>query len=506
MQALVLIMFRGSGAAQPVLTALPREMLASDEVRFLILNETTAAPGRGMEIARWRDESGARHVDVVQHSLALASGACQKLGLRYALDRGFDLVIVTPEDPDADGSILGEVLVRGAAGGADVVVGIARRGPASQRPAVAPALSQAGAVSPRTRPGACRRDLPRAYRGYSTRFLSTIPFEMNANDARFDFEVLLQAEHAGATVLTVEAGGVTPGWRTRPRLSLAEAGALLSSLAQFRLHRAGMLCSLKYRDLGPVRYANKTAVLYSSHATALALTREFGPRRLLDIGCGSGFVASQCTAAGIEVTGVDIRPPMPGSMRHFIRADLDREALPVDPCGFDLILMLDTIEHFARPEQFLIDLRNRAPAGTPAELLPRMVLSTPNVAFIAMRLNLLLGRFNYAERGILDITHKRLFTLSSLLRLLRDCGYVTERVIPVAAPFEAVFGGWLGSLLGRANRFLLVLWRRLFAFQFIVVCRPLPNIRQLLHHNAPSLRQAAGVPAATEGCVGSSGA
>ena len=110
-----------------------------------------------------------------------------------------------------------------------------------------------------------------------------------------------------------------------------------------------------------------------------------------------------------------------------------------------------------------------------------MVISTPNVAFAAVRLNLLLGRFPYAERGILDVTHKRLFTRSSLLRTLRDCGYEIEKVRPAAVPFQTVVGGQRkGSIFGKLAAGLARVWPRLFAFQFVVTCRPKPSVRQLL--------------------------
>ena len=74
----------------------------------------------------------------------------------------------------------------------------------------------------------------------------------------------------------------------------------------------------------------------------------------------------------------------------------------------------------------------------PASLV---VVVTPNVAFITNRLALLFGRFNYTDRGILDIQHRRLFNRVSLRRTLRDCGYTIESIEPVAVPFEAVVGG-----------------------------------------------------------------
>ena len=112
--------------------------------------------------------------------------------------------------------------------------------------------------------------------------------------------------------------------------------------------------------------------------------------------------------------------------------------------------------------------------------MPVIVLTTPNVAFLAMRLNLLLGRFTYGERGILDITHKRLFTRKSLLSTLDECGYDVTTVEGIGVPFRAVLKGRLGALLGFVASALARFWPTLFSFQFLVVCRPRPGVKQLL--------------------------
>jgi 2-polyprenyl-3-methyl-5-hydroxy-6-metoxy-1,4-benzoquinol methylase len=268
---------------------------------------------------------------------------------------------------------------------------------------------------------------------------------------------------------------------------------ILSIATQFRMHRMGMLCALKYRHLAPSRYRDKTIMLYTSHAVALRCVEGEHPATLLDIGCGPGFIARRCEDAGVRVTGVDLHEPLSGMMSAFCRVDLEHEPLPVDAFAYDCVLMLDVLEHMADPESFLLSLRNRSEAmrgeGKPRSLV---IISTPNIAFAAVRLNLLLGRFNYAERGILDITHKRLFTRASLLRAVADCGYTVERVIPVGAPFQTVMGGSLGKLLGKIADAMGRMWPAMFAFQFIVMCRPRPGARQLMESRAGHVPDRAG--------------
>ena len=55
---------------------------------------------------------------------------------------------------------------------------------------------------------------------------------------------------------------------------------------------------------------------------------------------------------------------------------------------------------------------------------------------------LLLGQFNYGKRGILDMTHTRLFTFTSLRRLLEQSGFRIVEMRGVPGPFPLAMGGY----------------------------------------------------------------
>ena len=100
---------------------------------------------------------------------------------------------------------------------------------------------------------------------------------------------------------------------------------------------------------------------------------------------------------------------------------------------FDVVLLLDVLEHLRDPERILRRARRALTGG-------RVIVSLPNVANVTVRLTLLFGRFEYTERGILDRTHLRFFTRRSALRMLRDAGFTVEHREMTVIPLELIVG------------------------------------------------------------------
>jgi 2-polyprenyl-3-methyl-5-hydroxy-6-metoxy-1,4-benzoquinol methylase len=468
-----------------VFEKIPQSFFNCQEVHFLVIDD--ASDDASAEIvSQWLDEHEVVNATVLRNPVNQGYGGNQKLGYRLAVDAGFDFVVMLHGDGQYAPECLPEFCRFWREERADVVLGSRMHSLKSARGGGMPLYKIVGnrvlTWIQNWLTGQQLSEYHTGYRGYSTAFLRAIPFEINTNDFHFDTEILLQAHHVGAKVVEFPIA-------TRYGDEICHVNGLKYALdvvlqtVRYRMHCIGMLCDLKYSRLRHQRYQNKSQQLYSSHYRAIQAVEGCRPASVLDVGCGAGFVAQRCEELGAVVTGLDIEEPVPGAMSHFYRVDLERDPCPVDAFNYDMILMLDVIEHLHSPETFLLDLRNKSSAWHTREKSPVVIISTPNVAFAAIRLSLLLGRFNYGERGILDIGHRRLFTRASLLRMLRDCGYQVEKVIPIGVPFGTVIGGWFGRLLGTIFQGLAVVMPRLFAFQFMVRCRPLPSIRQLLRQS-----------------------
>lgn len=397
-------------------------------------------------------------------------GACSKLALRLGLDRGYDAIAMLPANSPTSALL---DLVRGwDETEADVIV----------RQTEDAASSKLMMVLLNTLTGLDLTDYFSPQRLFTTNLVQQIPFELNADDDLFLLEILLQAAYVNARIACCEPTS-SPGARShKPGCVKISRRRILAAALRYRLHHWGMFCSLKLRRLGVERYRDKTNFPYTTHTMAVDEVRRRGLRRVLDIGCGPGYVAAACIRNGVEVTGIDACEPPSVPLAAYYRIDLERDALPCSPADYDATLLLDVIEHLSYPEQFLLALRNAVGSRSVGDssVYPLLILSTPNVAFFSVRMSLLWGRFNYAERGILDVTHKRLFTRSSLLRMLRECGCEVESIQAVGAPFAAVMTGRSGRILGWLAHVLAQMCPSLFAFQFFVICRLRPGIHHLL--------------------------
>jgi glycosyltransferase involved in cell wall biosynthesis len=461
-------------------------VLRDPEVDFVCLDDGSTDSGAD-RLAHWAEERELDNLTVLRNPVNQGYGGNQKLGYRLAVDGGYEFVILLHGDGQYAPELLGQFIETWRRERPDVVLGSRIAEPGGARRGGMPFYKLVGnrilTTIQNALTGLGLSEYHTGYRGYSTAFLSRVPFELDTNDFHFDTEILLQAAHLGARIVefpipTRYADEVS---HVAGFSGLRYGANVLKATIGFRMHQLGVFTSLRYRDLGHARYRDKTQMLYSSHRLALEAVKRIKPKRVLDLGCGPGSVARACRELGAEVVGVDLIEPPAGTVDHFFRADLDHDPLPVDPYDFDCVLLLDVIEHLSEPERFLIGMRNKS--RHPAyERRPTFILSTPNVAFAAIRANLMLGRFAYADRGIMDVTHKRLFTKSSLMAALRDSGYELRSVRPVPVPFENIVTGRprLGRMLTRIASLLCRVWPRMFAFQFLVVCEPLPGVSQVL--------------------------
>ena len=150
-------------------------------------------------------------------------------------------------------------------------------------------------------------------------------------------------------------------------------------------------------------------------------------KRILDVGCATGYLAVILAEHGCEVVGIEVDPEAAREAEKHCERVLVGDVESMDLEGqlegeaFDVIVFGDVLEHLKHPSRALERLGPFLRDGG------YVVASIPNVAHGSVRLALLQGRFRYQRRGLMDDTHLRFFTRESVERLFEDCGFlITE--------------------------------------------------------------------------------
>lgn len=315
-------------------------------------------------------------------------------------------------------------------------------------------------------------------RAYQVKALRDIPFERNSNDFIFDNEIIIQLLDNQQRIHEISIPTLY-GDEISHVNSIKYGLQIIKRTLISRLQRVHLCYDARFDYAqAHTEYPQKTDFC-SSHQFAIDAVPQHSI--VLDIGCASGVVAKALKTKECRIYGYDHYRPTEHNIEIFEKfylIDIDRDTLelPTNKHQIDTILLLDVIEHLSQPEKFIRSLREQV---LPQQ--PRIIITTGNVAFFLMRIFLLFGQFNYGRRGILDFTHKRLFTFASLKSLLIAEGYEIEEIkgIPLPWPLFLSHPG-LCRMMERLNQLLIKISRGLFSFQIAMIVRPRQMLPTLL--------------------------
>jgi len=191
---------------------------------------------------------------------------------------------------------------------------------------------------------------------------------------------------------------------------------------------------------------------------------------ILDVGCAAGFLRAFLPAPQYRLVGIEGSPELAERAAQVYDtvhvADLNQPlVLPLE--APQAVVLGDILEHLPDPETVLTQLLQQfTKPGTP------VIISLPNVAHLYVRLSLLLGRFDYGDRGILDRTHLRFFTLKTAKLLCANCNIRVQSVsvtpIPLPLIHPAFAEGGLLYPLHWVNYVLASAFKGLLGYQFIL--------------------------------------
>lgn len=194
------------------------------------------------------------------------------------------------------------------------------------------------------------------------------------------------------------------------------------------------------------------------HAEALAMISK--GQRVLDIGCGDGLLMSEISKLGATVSGVDISEEGVKKCREkgfdALIVDVSTEKLPFEERSFDVVTMLDILEHVYSPEVLLKEAL--------CVSKQYVIIGVPNFNSLPARLQVLFGKVS--ENNLPHKGHVYWFNYDVLMKLLNKNGLKVEKL--------SYNTFWEGKpIIGKIMKKLCRIFPNLFALSFVVkVTRP----------------------------------
>ena len=154
-------------------------------------------------------------------------------------------------------------------------------------------------------------------------------------------------------------------------------------------------------------------------------------KAVLEVGCGTGAMASHflavnpsCRYVGIEMNSEAAEVAATRLHRVIVGNVETLDPLDFEPESFDALVFGDVLEHMVDPWRVLNRLSALLKPGGQA------VACIPNVQHWTMIIELLRGRWEYQDEGLMDRTHLRFFAAEGLRPLFANAGLQVFDVKP----------------------------------------------------------------------------
>jgi len=429
--------------------------------------------------------AGLDKLTVIKNEKNLGYGGNQKLGDKYFIEKGFDIVVLLHGDGQYAPEILAHLYAPLVAGQADAIFGSRMTrtygGPIKGGMPLYKLVGNKILTYFENRAlGLDLTEFHSGYRAYSLAALRNVDFEDMTNVFHFDTQIIIKLHHQGYVIKEVPIPTYY-GDEICYVDGLKYAKDVALSVLRYRRTANSIERYPEYKEYF-VHYPIKQS-RYSSHHY---FTQWAGSNhRVLDVGCGEGYFAETLAKSGNDVVGIDMlaQPQERSAMKQYVQADLDlglHAALPaLAGQTFERVLLQDILEHVRAPEQVLADCHGLLDSRG------LLLISVPNVANITVRLALLFGRFQYTERGILDRTHVRFFTSRTARAMIEGAGYeiVSEKF--TVMPLELVLGlrpdGWPMRIIGSTLAVFTRIFPRLLGYQLLYSVRSKATEKSAVH-------------------------
>ncbi|GAB4323613.1 MAG: hypothetical protein Kow0059_18940 [Candidatus Sumerlaeia bacterium] len=482
--AIFIVAYQAEKHIERLLHRIPTELLPYFAEIFII---DDSSRDRTVEVARKvRSQLDHPCINVYRTPFNRGYGGNQKLGYLYCIERGHDVAILLHGDGQYAPEFLARLIAPFNDDSVDAVIASRMITKKQARQGGMPLYKFLGnqlltAIENRVL-GTSLSEFHTGYRAYRTRLLRRLPFQYNDDGFHFDTEIIIQTIAARGRIHEVPIP-THYGDEVCHVNGLQYAWNCIKSVVWFRLTRYGILFDRRFDvNLFEDKDSSYRRAPNSVHQWVLNRPWPEG-RKVIDLNPGSGRFAARLAQKGPRV--IALAPSgqlsVPGRF-EIVRQSLDAPlAQTLGRHAFDAAIMLDGLQRFSNVGDVCENIsRIIRPGGV-------LFVCTGNVAYFPLRLFFLLGMFHYGKRGILDLSHARLFTQRALVRLLENSGFRVRRVRGFGPPLRDMApGGFLVRKLDLFLSFLARLRPSLFAYQILVEAEKLDDVESILEKTLQS--------------------
>ena len=418
----------------------------------------------------WAQRQDTPKTVVIRHTKNLGYGGNQKAAYAVAIERKLDIVVLLHGDGQYAPEMLPEMVAPLERGECEAVFGSRMMVKGAARRGGMPLYKWLGnrvlTKAENRMLGTTLTEFHSGYRAYSVKALKELPLQHNTDAFDFDTQIIVQLVHAGMRIKEIPIPTYY-GDEICYVNGMKYAKDVVKDVVEYRLAAKGF--GTPDWVPSPNEYAFKDGD-GTSHAVILEMMADLPPSRVLDLGCSGGLLAERVRACGHTVVGVDYFeiPGVRDRVDEFYQADLSQGLPPEVGDAYDVVIAGDIIEHLPRPGKIMQEIRQVLRPGG------QVMLSVPNFGHWYPRGRVAFGIFGYDRRGILDDTHLRFFTRSTLRRLVRDTGFdlIEERAtgLPLGTISEAE--GWKLRSMRKADSAAVRLRPTFFGYQWILRLTP----------------------------------
>jgi SAM-dependent methyltransferase len=423
-------------------------------------------------------DNGYGNLKVLRTPFSRGYGGIQKLGFLYCIRKKFDVVVLLSGDGQYAPECIHRIVNAFEDISVDAVIGSRKLGLGDVAGGRIPFYKWAGnrilTAFENMILNASLSDFHSGYRAYRINAIRDLPFLYNSDDFHFDTEILIQLLALGRKVVEV-AVPAFHGEKVRSARALKYARNCIKSAIKYRLVQLGLFYEPNF-DFGLFEvdryYFKLSPRSLHQHMIKKRWDRD---SEVCELGANRGELSAHLAEKVKKVTAVDRAFPRKAGGAESFQYDLNQDFVGfLGRERYDVVVALDLIEHLDDPAECLRKIFQIIKPGG------HLLASTANVGYIVTRMSLLSGHFNYGKRGILDLTHKRLFTIYSFKKLLAQNGFIARDARFFGPPVvDLISGDALFRGIEAICHFLARIYPSMFAYNFLIEAQRVDAIEDM---------------------------